>query len=302
LVLDRSGNGKIDNGQEMFGNYTAQPKCSDPNGFLALAEFDKSENGGNADGFIDIHDSIYTALRVWIDENHNGTSESGELLNLTDVGLLSLSLNFKASGKRDRYGNRYRFWANVTGDSSQNASVGKYAWDVYLTSLPPVPDAAQLKFQKEHTIDGAQNPEQIPTEIAQEIFLRVASCSDDDPALYKKKCSLVHRAIGLDLEDEDIVPKHLAGLRTQLADLDDQIGDLRREKDPQKVAKRDSLTKQRHSLIKNKVEGLRQKLSVEGRQRLDAYIERMKAKIKFVPSPPTETLSEIRRTKKEKSL
>jgi len=72
-VLDRNGNGTIDNGRELFGNLTPQPIPPDGvklNGFAALAEYDKPARGGNGDGVIDNGDAIFSSLWLWQDTNH----------------------------------------------------------------------------------------------------------------------------------------------------------------------------------------------------------------------------------------
>lgn len=129
LVLDRDQNGQIDNGRELFGNFTPQPASAERNGFLALAEYDIAENGGNGDGVIDSKDLIYSSLRLWHDHDHDGVAAAQELSPLSAFNVQSISLAYRESRRKDEYGNEFRYRTRIN-DGQESTS--RWAYDVFL--------------------------------------------------------------------------------------------------------------------------------------------------------------------------
>ncbi|HEV2961625.1 MAG TPA: hypothetical protein VG649_07365 [Candidatus Angelobacter sp.] len=127
--------GLVHNGKELFGNFTTQPASAHPNGFLALAEFDRPENGGNSDRVIDEKDAVFSRLRLWIDANHDGICQTEELHTLPELGVFSLALKYSESRRTDDFGNQFRYRARLNpGPNDGESDVGRWTYDVFLAT------------------------------------------------------------------------------------------------------------------------------------------------------------------------
>ena len=93
LIRDINNDGIIDNGSELFGNFT---KIKDEQGNTTLAKdgFEAlKEPDSNNDGIISNLDENFDKLQIWQDSNSNGVSETNELKSLSELGIESLNLN-----------------------------------------------------------------------------------------------------------------------------------------------------------------------------------------------------------------
>ena len=138
LALDRNGNQTIDDGSELFGNYSPANGPMSPNtsnGFEALATIEAEaarQLGVTPDGVIDSKDTTYAHLRVWVDANHNGVSEPAELRSLDAYGIASLDLNYRKSGRQDRFGNEFKLRAMSFVIDDRGKEKPRAYYDVFL--------------------------------------------------------------------------------------------------------------------------------------------------------------------------
>lgn len=101
LALDKNGNGKIDDGSELFGTQSGD-------GFADLEEYDIDKNG-----WIDEADEIFDKLRIWVrDENGND-----RLIKLKEAGVGAICLKNADTqfSLNSRYSNRTNAYIRKTG-------------------------------------------------------------------------------------------------------------------------------------------------------------------------------------------
>lgn len=107
LAIDLNENGTIDDGSELFGSGSplGQTESKAIDGYMALAQYDLPEMGGNADGYISADDQVFSSLLLWTDNDANGLSAHHELIAVTDTVLRKFETEPKEARRRDHAGN-----------------------------------------------------------------------------------------------------------------------------------------------------------------------------------------------------
>ncbi|SGZ86723.1 Alkaline phosphatase [Bathymodiolus thermophilus thioautotrophic gill symbiont] len=161
LVYDRNNNGKIDDGSELFGNNTLLANGRNSvNGFKALSELDS-----NGDGIIDNTDAQFNNIKVWQDKDSDGELDDGELLSLSEAGVVSLGTTYISSNEVDSNNNAHKQQGHFTRSDGSSAKMNDVWFDVNLaatkeTNLVAVSDVIKnlpnlLGFGNVHSLHQA---------------------------------------------------------------------------------------------------------------------------------------------------
>ena len=109
MLVHDNGTGQVSNISQLFSEYYAGKAGSDgssgetpfKDGFAALASVD-----ANADGSINVEDAVWAQLKVWVDGNHDGRADAGELKALQEHGISQIKLGQVEPVGEARQGNQ----------------------------------------------------------------------------------------------------------------------------------------------------------------------------------------------------
>jgi hypothetical protein len=137
LYFDHNHNGRIDGGNELFGDATFLENDERArHGFEALAAYDRAASGGNGDGVISPGDAVWGKLRLWIDRSHDALMTSDENYTLGAASILSISLTYMDWSRTphlvtDTSGNRHLLQGTFLMRSRNGKKVTRAVHDVY---------------------------------------------------------------------------------------------------------------------------------------------------------------------------
>lgn len=75
---------------------------------------------------------MFPRLLLWIDENHDGVSQANELHTLPELGVHSISLEYRDGHFRDQYGNWIHYRSALNPNPQDGTSKdGRINYDVF---------------------------------------------------------------------------------------------------------------------------------------------------------------------------
>ena len=133
LVRDRNGDGIINDGRELYGVATQNALGQRMgNGYAALASEDS-----NNDGKINAKDANFGELKLWVDANHDGKTDAGELKGLVEMGVVELNLDYAITARVDK-GNYIGMVSDFTKADGSRHEMADVWFGKEKATLPPV--------------------------------------------------------------------------------------------------------------------------------------------------------------------
>ena len=135
LGLDLNGNGILDNGSELFGEWTLMPNGEyAKNGYEALSQY--LSNHSSCSSVIDSSNPVFKHLLVWRDLNQDGFSQPYELSSLSQSGITSVDTNYEELPREKQgslFSNVVKYKSTFHGE--QCPSSGCASYDVFFTTI-----------------------------------------------------------------------------------------------------------------------------------------------------------------------
>jgi len=138
LVLDRNGNGIIDDSREISFASDDENAITDLEGLRAWDT--------NRDGILDAGDEEFSRFQIWRDLNQDGISDVGELFSLTELGISGINLTLNLTGD-ELVGDRNVLYA--TSEFFRTDGTTGIVGDVSLAFDPSKPDPAESESEPE---------------------------------------------------------------------------------------------------------------------------------------------------------
>ena len=160
LVLDRNGNGSVDDGTEMFGVQTGQ-------GFSELAEFD---HDGNL--WIDENDAVFSELSLWVrDESGND-----QLRSLSDIGVGAIYLG------------------SESGRFNLHSSTGSVLGEIKSSGVVLM-EGGELRTIQEIDLADLSKPEESSLQVPQMVAMTIVQVEGEPETIEDRRVTAISNAL-----------------------------------------------------------------------------------------------------------